>query len=520
MLARLIGPVRTRDLMFTGRTLSAQRGRRTGAWSPGSSRTTSCSTPPVTCSPSAAGRHPAARSVVKSSLDNYLGLFDRIGMQASYSSPEALEGFRAFKERRSPEWVHPELRIDGSPSTIVQPFLNTDSAVLSCVMQTVTHSDALSRFGCALSDPTRAEILLMLREAPGYPSELAEKIGVTRQILSNHLACLRGCGLVVAEPEGRRSRYRLADERIGARARRPDRAGAHRRPGLLPRRRSRRLLLMTAPAGVPARRACPPHPPAGRRDDHLQRRRGDRRVGRGHPGVVDGVGRIRSGLGDRGFVGGRSRVAVLGEGSRRRGRRPRCGSSRSRSSRSPPTSPSTPCCRCSDLARRARRRSASRWRPQASSSCRCCRWRSAARVGSWDRPRPLPIRSRHCCAPICRRYCWRACCSTHRRLVVGGSGRRVGHRGDRGSRRPQRLARRPVLLIDRLGRTRHTLSVTRTLRGVLRTRIRLAQLGTAPPYGIHRISRDHRPPGFGRVVGRSRVRSGDGCGASSRRSCS
>ena len=81
-------------------------------------------------------------------------------------------------------------------------------------MQTVLHSDALSRFGCALSDPTRAEILLMLRNGPGYPSELADTIGVSRQTLSNHLACLRGCGLVVAEPEGRRSRYRLADERI------------------------------------------------------------------------------------------------------------------------------------------------------------------------------------------------------------------------------------------------------------------------------------------------------------------
>jgi enoyl-CoA hydratase len=56
---------------------------------------------------------PAARSMVKSSLDNYLGLFDRIGMQASYASSEALEGFRAFNERRSPDWVHPDLRIDG-----------------------------------------------------------------------------------------------------------------------------------------------------------------------------------------------------------------------------------------------------------------------------------------------------------------------------------------------------------------------------------------------------------------------
>jgi ArsR family transcriptional regulator, cadmium/lead-responsive transcriptional repressor len=81
-------------------------------------------------------------------------------------------------------------------------------------MQTVMRIDALSRFGSALSDPTRAEILLMLREGPGYPSDLADKIGVSRQILSNHLACLRGCGLVVAQPEGRRSRYELADARI------------------------------------------------------------------------------------------------------------------------------------------------------------------------------------------------------------------------------------------------------------------------------------------------------------------
>jgi len=81
-------------------------------------------------------------------------------------------------------------------------------------MQTTTHRDALSRFGYALSDQTRAEILLMLRDGAAYPSDLADKIGVSRQILSNHLACLRGCGLVVTEPEGRRSRYELADQRI------------------------------------------------------------------------------------------------------------------------------------------------------------------------------------------------------------------------------------------------------------------------------------------------------------------
>jgi ArsR family transcriptional regulator, cadmium/lead-responsive transcriptional repressor len=33
--------------------------------------------------------------------------------------------------------------------------------------------------------------------------------------LSNRLACLRGCGLVVAVPQGRRTRYELADPRLG-----------------------------------------------------------------------------------------------------------------------------------------------------------------------------------------------------------------------------------------------------------------------------------------------------------------
>ena len=81
-------------------------------------------------------------------------------------------------------------------------------------METLTHGQVLARFGHALSDATRARLLLALRDAPGYPADLAELLGVTRQNLSNHLACLRGCGLVVAVPEGRRTRYELADPRI------------------------------------------------------------------------------------------------------------------------------------------------------------------------------------------------------------------------------------------------------------------------------------------------------------------
>lgn len=56
---------------------------------------------------------------------------------------------------------------------------------------------------------------MQLRDAPSYPADLADALGVTRQSMSNHLACLRGCGLVVAVPEGRRTRYELADARLG-----------------------------------------------------------------------------------------------------------------------------------------------------------------------------------------------------------------------------------------------------------------------------------------------------------------
>lgn len=78
-----------------------------------------------------------------------------------------------------------------------------------------TDLDALTRFGRALADPIRCRILLALRQAPAYPSDLAEALGISRTRLSNQLACLRDCGLVVAVPEGRRSRYELADERLG-----------------------------------------------------------------------------------------------------------------------------------------------------------------------------------------------------------------------------------------------------------------------------------------------------------------
>lgn len=82
------------------------------------------------------------------------------------------------------------------------------------VTATVSHTAALARLGHALSDSTRAGVLLALRSGPAYPSDLAAALGVSRQVMSNQLACLRGCGLVDAVPEGRRASYRLADPHL------------------------------------------------------------------------------------------------------------------------------------------------------------------------------------------------------------------------------------------------------------------------------------------------------------------
>lgn len=75
--------------------------------------------------------------------------------------------------------------------------------------------DTLDRVGRALANPTRRSILLALLDGPGYPARLAEQLGTSRANLSNHLTCLRECGLVMATTEGRHVRYDYADPLLG-----------------------------------------------------------------------------------------------------------------------------------------------------------------------------------------------------------------------------------------------------------------------------------------------------------------
>jgi len=65
-----------------------------------------------------------------------------------------------------------------------------------------------------LGDPSRLAILETLRAAPSTVSEIVAATGLSQPNASNHLACLRDCGLVRSEASGRFVTYALSDDRV------------------------------------------------------------------------------------------------------------------------------------------------------------------------------------------------------------------------------------------------------------------------------------------------------------------
>jgi DNA-binding transcriptional ArsR family regulator len=62
----------------------------------------------------------------------------------------------------------------------------------------------------SLGDPSRLAILRGLAAGPLRVVDLVEALGLAQSTVSKHLACLRDCGLVISEPVGRASLFRLA----------------------------------------------------------------------------------------------------------------------------------------------------------------------------------------------------------------------------------------------------------------------------------------------------------------------
>lgn len=75
-------------------------------------------------------------------------------------------------------------------------------------------TDLKAKLFRGFADPSRLSILEALRGGPQTVSHVVEATGLGQSNVSNHLSCLRGCGLVVSEQEGRYVRYRLSDPRV------------------------------------------------------------------------------------------------------------------------------------------------------------------------------------------------------------------------------------------------------------------------------------------------------------------
>ncbi len=62
----------------------------------------------------------------------------------------------------------------------------------------------------SLADPARLAILQRLAGGQARVVDLTAQLGLAQSTVSQHLACLRDCGLVQARPAGRASVYSLA----------------------------------------------------------------------------------------------------------------------------------------------------------------------------------------------------------------------------------------------------------------------------------------------------------------------
>ncbi len=112
VLPRQIGPARARDMFLTGRQVTSEEALAWGLVArvvPDDRLLDEATAALEWCCRAA----PEARREVKRVMDQFYGTFDRVTMDRSLSGPEAVEGYHAFKERRSPSWVPEDLRTEG-----------------------------------------------------------------------------------------------------------------------------------------------------------------------------------------------------------------------------------------------------------------------------------------------------------------------------------------------------------------------------------------------------------------------
>lgn len=82
------------------------------------------------------------------------------------------------------------------------------------ITPTTSGIDLQAKLFRGFADPSRLSILEALRDGERTVSDLVQNTGLSQPNVSNHLACLRDCGLVTVRQQGRFAFYALSDGRV------------------------------------------------------------------------------------------------------------------------------------------------------------------------------------------------------------------------------------------------------------------------------------------------------------------
>ena len=105
-----IGPARAKDMLFTGRKVTAAEALEWGLVSRVVAHEDLLPAAIAVLGDCMRGA-PGARASVKRVISQGYGQYDRMTMEESLYGPEAREGWEAFRDKRSPTWVPEDLRI-------------------------------------------------------------------------------------------------------------------------------------------------------------------------------------------------------------------------------------------------------------------------------------------------------------------------------------------------------------------------------------------------------------------------
>lgn len=75
-------------------------------------------------------------------------------------------------------------------------------------------SDLAAKYFRALGDPTRLKIVELLMEGPLTVTQLTQQLRIPQSNVSNHVACLRWCGFVASENQGKWTYYSITNSKI------------------------------------------------------------------------------------------------------------------------------------------------------------------------------------------------------------------------------------------------------------------------------------------------------------------